>query len=245
MAARFRLTAPEPAERDIHEAVAKALDLLLLAPAFWACYPAGASVLTPQQQARHSRAGLKRGLPDIWVLHGRLWLVELKRRGGRLSRTRIVRTKRGAPRVLAGQEDVFPLLVATGAVGGIAICTSVMEVLEQLVQWGVPLRPFHGASGAANVKRRSCEDRRFGGGCDAQASQALAEDYRGSARQNQDRPLVSEDGQPVSGRVGLPPEWQQQDSRDSYDVAIKAIGANVKNGAEVPQCLLPLPKGRP
>jgi len=35
-------------------------------------------------------------------------------------------------------------------------------------------------------------------------SQALAEDNRDSARQNQDRPLISEDGQPASGRVGLP-----------------------------------------
>jgi len=35
-------------------------------------------------------------------------------------------------------------------------------------------------------------------------SQALAEDYRDSDRQNQARPLISEDGQPVSGRVGLP-----------------------------------------
>jgi len=189
MAPRFRLTAPEPAERDIHEAVARALDLLLLPPAFWACYPAGASVLTPQQQARHSRAGLKRGMPDIWVLHGRLWLIELKRRGGRLSKTRIVRTKRGGTRVLAGQEDVFPLLVATGAVGGIAVCTSVMEVLEQLVQWGVPVRPFHGRT--------------------------------------------------------LPPDWQQQDSRDSYTEAVRAIGERVKGGQPVPQCLLPLLKGRP
>jgi len=144
MAARFRLSAPEPAEREIHEAVAHALDVLLLPPAMWACYPAGASALTPQQQARHSRIGLKRGMPDIWILFGRLWLIELKRKGGRLSKTRIVRTKRGGMRVLAGQEATFPMLLGTGAVGGIAICTSVMEVLEQLVEWGVPVRPFHG-----------------------------------------------------------------------------------------------------
>jgi hypothetical protein len=187
--AGFRLTAPVPAEREIHEAVASALDLLLLPPAMWCCYPAGASVLSPQQQARHSRVGLKRGLPDIWVLHGRLWLIELKRRGGRLSKTRIVRTKRGAPRVLVGQVEVFPQLLATGAVGGIAVCTSVLEVLEQLCQWGVPVRPFHGRQ--------------------------------------------------------LPPDWERQDSIGSYSEAMRAIGANVKAGAAVPQCLLPLPKVRP
>jgi len=98
---------------------------------------------------------------------------------------------------------------------------------------------------AAKMKRRPYAGRRFGGGCDAWTSQALAEDYRDPDLQNQDRPLVSEDGQPVSGRVGLPPEWQQQDSRDSYEFAIRAIGERVKAGAEVPQCLLPLPKVRP
>ena len=35
-------------------------------------------------------------------------------------------------------------------------------------------------------------------------SQALAEDYRDSDRQDQDRPLISEDGQPGLRRVGLP-----------------------------------------
>ena len=77
---------------------------------------------------------------------------------------------------------------------------------------------------AAKMKRRPYAGRRF------------AEDYRDPDLQNQDRPL-SEDGQPVSGRVGLPPEWQQQDSRDSYEFAIKAIGERVKAGAEIPSFL--------
>lgn len=85
------------------------------------------------------------------------------------------------------------------------------------------------------VKRRSCEDRRFGEGeNDAQASSSPAPDYgslagdrqphhrlvagrepgsmpgsfppevRDPHHQGQDRPLISEDGQPVLGRVGLP-----------------------------------------
>jgi hypothetical protein len=54
------------------------------------------------------------------------------------------------------------------------------------------------------VKRRSGEDRRFGGGCDAETSQTLAEDYRDPDRQGQDRPLISEDGQSAHMRVGLP-----------------------------------------
>jgi hypothetical protein len=57
---------------------------------------------------------------------------------------------------------------------------------------------------SVKMKRRALEARRFGGECDGQASQALAEDYRDPNRQGQDRPLISEDGQPVARRVGLP-----------------------------------------
>ena len=139
---RFRLTSPAPLERDIHEACAVALDRLLLPPAMWFTYPAGASELSPQQLARHSRIGLKRGLPDIWVLHNGTFCIELKRQGGRLSKTRIARTRRGAPRILAGQLDVFPQLLASGGVQAIAVCTNVDEMLSQLTRWHVPLRRF-------------------------------------------------------------------------------------------------------
>ncbi|HSR76408.1 MAG TPA: hypothetical protein VLN57_07455 [Xanthobacteraceae bacterium] len=134
------MTAPEPLEHDIHQACAEALDKLLLPPALWFTYPAGASQLSPQQFARHARIGLKRGLPDIWVLYGGVYCVELKRLGGRLSKTRIGRTRRGGPRVFEGQEDVFPRLLKTGAIEDIALCTSVDELLAQLARWGIPLR---------------------------------------------------------------------------------------------------------
>lgn len=139
---RLRLTAPEPSERDIHEAVAQALDKLLAPPAMWFTYPAGASTLSPQQQARHSRIGLKRGLPDIWVLHRGVYCIELKRNRGRLSKTRVGRTRSGAPRIYAGQEDTFPQILDTGAVEDIAICTSVEQVLAQLACWNIPLRGY-------------------------------------------------------------------------------------------------------
>jgi len=138
-AAAFKLTAPEPLERDIHEACAQALDRLLLPPAFWFTYPAGATQLSPQQMARHSRIGLKRGLPDIWVLHQGVYGIELKRRGGQLSKTRVARTPRGSPRILAGQVDVFGLLRAAG-MRDIAICHSVDEMLDALEGWNIPHR---------------------------------------------------------------------------------------------------------
>ena len=138
---RFRLTAPVPVERDIHEACAQALDRLLLPPAFWFTYPAGATQLSPQQMARHSRIGLKRGLPDLFILHQGLYGIELKRPGGQLSKTRVTRTRKGSPRILHGQVEVFGLLLAAD-MRDIAICHSVDEMLLTLQRWQIPTRRF-------------------------------------------------------------------------------------------------------
>jgi hypothetical protein len=139
MARPFRLTAPEAAELDIHKACAEALDKLLLPPAFWFTYPAGHVQLSAAETTRLVRVGLKRGLPDLWIVHqGLLFTIEIKRKGGRLSKTRVGRTRRGAPRIYEGQEDVFPRLKAAGA--AIAICHSVEEMLDQVARWGLPLR---------------------------------------------------------------------------------------------------------
>jgi len=137
-AASYHLTVPVTPEDDLHEAVAHALDRLLLPPAMWTTFPAGAVPLPPQFAAKLSRLGLKRGWPDVLVLHGRVFGVELKRHGGGLSRTRVVRTRSGAVRVLDGQVDVFPRLVAAGML--IAVCRSVDDVLSALATWQIPLR---------------------------------------------------------------------------------------------------------
>ena len=94
--------------------------------------------------------GLKPGWPDVLVLHRRLIGIELKRRGGRLSRTRVVRTRRGTLRELVGQEEVFPRLQEAGMV--IGVCHSSGEVLTFLAACGVPLR-VHGDGGRVSVLR--------------------------------------------------------------------------------------------
>jgi hypothetical protein len=142
MTAAFRLTAPEPLERDVHKDCARALDALLLPPAMWHSYPAGASILSPQQAARHIEIGLKRGMPDLWIFYHGVYCIELKRHGGKLSKTRTVRTRRGSPRLLEGQEEGFVRLLATGAVRDIAVCTTVTDVLAQLDRWQIPHRRF-------------------------------------------------------------------------------------------------------
>ena len=142
----FRLTHPTPPERDIQASCAAALDALLLPPAFWFSAAIGAVKLSKQQAAALARAGVKRGLPDIFVItpiaHGsRVLGIELKTRTGRLSKTRIVRTKSGAPRILEGQEDVFLRLQAAGMV--IEVARSVDDMLELLEAWQIPLRSHY------------------------------------------------------------------------------------------------------
>jgi hypothetical protein len=139
MTARFRLTMPEPLELEIHEAVARALDALVQPPAFAFCYPAGIIQLSPQQAAKMVRCGLKTGLPDFMVFYRGVYLIELKRRGGQLSQTKIVKSKRGL-REIVGQRERFQQLKDTGAVIDGAICYSVDGVVDALERWQIPLR---------------------------------------------------------------------------------------------------------
>ena len=107
----------------------------------WFAYPAGHVLLSAGQVARLSSIGLKRGLPDVFLLfNGGVFAIELKRRGGRLSKTRVGRTARGSPRVLDGQEDVFKRLMAAGVTIGVA--HSVDEALALVKEWGLPLRGY-------------------------------------------------------------------------------------------------------
>lgn len=143
---KFRLAMPEPSELELHEAVARALDALVLPPAFWFCYPAGHVKLAPAQAARLVKCGLKSGMPDILIFYRGVYLVELKHHRGRVSQTRIVKTKRGALREIVGQEERFRQLRDTGAVIDGAICTTVDGVIAQLTRWGIPMRAIAGAA---------------------------------------------------------------------------------------------------
>lgn len=140
MTARLRLRPSTVPETELHASVAQALDLLLLPPAVWCTYPAGHIQLPPAAAAKLARLGLKRGLPDILIFHDGAHGIELKTGDGTLSKTRTVRTRRGALRVLEGQSDVFPRLEAAGM--RIAVCRDVRSVLEALTGWGIPVRTF-------------------------------------------------------------------------------------------------------
>lgn len=135
----FRLSTPIIPEQELHETVAALCEKLIAPPAEWAFYPAGAIKLTAPQVAKLARMGLRRGWPDFLILHDVLYGIELKQLGRALSRTRLVRTPRGSPRILDGQEDVFPRLIAAG-MRDIAICHSADEALAALEGWRIPLR---------------------------------------------------------------------------------------------------------
>jgi hypothetical protein len=138
--AKLRLTRVVTPEDDIHQAVAKALQRLVLPPAEWTCFPAGNIPLPAQWAAKLVRFGLQPGWPDFLVLHEWVYGIELKRVGAGLSKTRLVRTRRGSWREVIGQEDVFPRLERAGMT--ITVCRSVDEVLAALRGWDIPMRKF-------------------------------------------------------------------------------------------------------
>ena len=136
---RLYLRPPEPTEDELHEAVVQLLNIALIPPAEWCCYPAGHIPLPPRWAAKLFRMGLQPSWPDFLVVHGgQIIGIELKVGMGELSRTRIVRTKRGGVRVVVGQEAMHKRLRAAGM--KVFVCRSTDAVLEALADCGVPLR---------------------------------------------------------------------------------------------------------
>jgi hypothetical protein len=134
----FRLTAPHEDEDTLHESVKQLFDRVLVPGVEWTCFPAGNVPLPPQFAAKLSRMGLKPGWPDFLILHRWVFGIELKVIGGRLSATRMVRTRRGGVRMVEGQADVFPRLIGAGM--SIAICRSLDDVVQALGDWQIPMR---------------------------------------------------------------------------------------------------------
>lgn len=139
MPRNLRLTAPREYEQQLHEATARLLALVLRPPAMFQCIDLGALELAPHQTAKLARMGMMEGWPDFIVLcGGMLRGIELKVPGGRLTKTRAYRTRRGTLMHRLGQEEVFPLLYDAGMV--IRVCFSIEDVVRALGDWGIPMR---------------------------------------------------------------------------------------------------------
>ena len=128
----------------MHVAVRDLLDLCLAPPAVWEPYPAGVTRLSPAQFAQYQRFGIKRGMPDIMVFYGAAYGIELKRRGGQLTKTKIVHTRRGTPRELLGQEEMHQRLLKSGAFASIQVARNIDDVCMLLDMWKIPRLGGHG-----------------------------------------------------------------------------------------------------
>jgi len=128
----------QESEQDLHEACAAYLWRVVLPPAKWTCIALGAIQLTGAQRAKLSRMGVQAAWPDFIVVHRGIYGLELKRPGGRLSRSHLYRTRRGTLRERTGQEENFLELQVAGMT--IAVCMSVDDVKGALHAWGVPAR---------------------------------------------------------------------------------------------------------
>jgi len=137
MTRQFHLTEYEPSEKSLQQTVRVALNKVLRPPAVWFAMPVGHIELTAAQAATLASIGTQAGLPDLFVVYGRTHGIELKVKGRGLSKTRVVRTRSGAQRIVEGQEDTFPKLEAAGM--PIAVCRSLDDVIDALVEWKIPM----------------------------------------------------------------------------------------------------------
>lgn len=135
---RLKLALVSPSENEFAESVKRHLETVVLEPAEWTCFPAGIVPLPKAHATKLSRFGLKRGWPDYLILHERLYGLELKAHGGRLSKGYWARSARGAPIWREGQEEVFPRLTRAGMT--IAVCWSLADVDAALAAWDIPRR---------------------------------------------------------------------------------------------------------
>ena len=127
---RLRLT--EPTEAQLHATVAQYLDWALMPPALYTTFPAGWGVLTKSTAGRLRGAGLKQGIPDILVWFNGFTLgIELKSYTGRLTPV---------------QSAMHEKLRAAGV--RVVVCNSLMEVIDALEMFSIPLRRTKGASDA-------------------------------------------------------------------------------------------------
>jgi hypothetical protein len=104
-------------EADLHRQVCDYLGLALLPPAWFTTFPADGAT-------RRGRIGLKRGVPDILIVHdGRAYWIELKAARGRVS------------------ADQGRTLLAIEAAGARAyVCRALDDVIIGLRCWAIPIR---------------------------------------------------------------------------------------------------------
>jgi hypothetical protein len=107
-------------EADLHRQVCDYLGLALLPPAWFTTFPADGAT-------RRGRIGLKRGVPDILIVHdGRAYWIELKSRRGQVS-----------------NDQGWTILAIEAAGARAYVCRSLDDVIIGLRYWSIPIREVH------------------------------------------------------------------------------------------------------
>lgn len=123
-AVKFRLTAPEIPEDDLHKTAADLLDRWLEAPAVWTTFPAGGYELGPAAAGRLKRLGMKPGMPDIMCWFDRRCVgLELKGRRGARS---------------TAQRKMHPKLEAAGV--PVYVVRTPEQIIDALVREDFPIK---------------------------------------------------------------------------------------------------------
>ena len=121
---RFKLTRPIIPEGQLARSVVSLLERVVLEPAVWTHFPAGGGKLPRATAGRLKGFGLKAGMPDYLVFHGKRCIgIELKREDGVLSNA---------------QKAMHPKLHAAGVM--VYVCRTPEQVIEWLAIEGVPMR---------------------------------------------------------------------------------------------------------
>jgi hypothetical protein len=104
-------------EADLHRQVCDYLGLALLPPAWFTTFPADGAT-------RRGRIGLKRGVPDILIVHeGRAYWIELKAARGKISHD---------------QSSAMQAIESAGS--RLYVCRSLDDVIIGLRCWAIPIR---------------------------------------------------------------------------------------------------------
>ena len=126
MKRRFKLTPPDPKEKELHASVAHMLDWMLLPPALYTTFPAGGYLLSPAAAGQLQRKGLKPGMPDILVFGGSGTCIGIE-------------LKVGKNRLSNLQKEMFDKLERAGI--ACHVCRCLEDVVYALRVNGFPVRP--------------------------------------------------------------------------------------------------------
>lgn len=118
----------DPSESQLHETIARLLDLVLKPPSLYTTFPAGWGKLSKGTAGRLFASGLKKGMPDILVFGPDATVAGIELKVGHNS-------------VSSAQRNMFAKLQAVGIT--VYVCRNQEDVIEALRAASIPFRDPH------------------------------------------------------------------------------------------------------